>query len=120
MSQFFSKLDYVPSKETPGKFALIVALIYGSTCAKQTFVVNEGFETDLVTGRKWLVIRRIVQSKMEPAAVVHDYLYDSKTVPRKLADEVFYEAMLVCGVAKWRAWAAWAGVRCFGSSFYAS
>lgn len=77
-----------------------------------------GFRTNFVTGRKLLVVRRVVQDKMNPAAVIHDLAYETGCLPRELADDVFYEAMIVLGVARWRAWAAWCAVRVFGGKFY--
>lgn len=53
-----------------------------------------------------------------PAAVVHDYLYDSSGVARKEADKVFYRALRSCGVARLRACLMYAGVRIFGRFYY--
>lgn len=50
--------------------------------------------------------------------MVHDKLYDTGLVSRALADTVFREALLVSGVLRWRAWAAWAAVRAAGWQFY--
>lgn len=119
MSQFHGPLSYRES-ERAGYFILIVALLYSSDAAKITITAPAGAETNFVTGRKLLVVRRIVQDKMNPAAVIHDELYGSGMVSRAMADAVFREAMLVSGVAAWRAWAAWAAVRAFGGQFYKS
>ena len=54
------------------------------------------------------------------AATIHDYLYRkscSYKVSRKAADRVFYNALREDGVARWRAWIYYGGVRLFG--FYA-
>lgn len=53
-----------------------------------------------------------------PAAVVHDYLYDSSGIGRKDADNVFYRALRASGVARWRAGLMYAGVRIFGRFYY--
>lgn len=53
-------------------------------------------------------------------AVVHDYLYRKNCayqVSRKVADRVFYNALREDGLARWRAWIYYGGVRLFG--FYA-
>jgi len=52
------------------------------------------------------------------AAVLHDYLYGSKLVPRAQADYLFYEAMLSCGVGKFKAKAMYYAVRAFGWRSY--
>lgn len=117
MSAFKSPLLYGPS-ERAGHFDLTSALIYCSDLMCTCVEVPAGFSTNFVTGRKLLVVRRIVQDKMNRAAVIHDRLYERGEVSRALADEVFYEALLVCGVARWRAWSAWSAVRLFGGKFY--
>lgn len=56
------------------------------------------------------------------ASTVHDYLYTNfhskPLMSRKDADRVFYEALREEGVAKWRAWLMWAGVRIGGAKAY--
>ncbi|WP_426111348.1 DUF1353 domain-containing protein [Pseudomonas sp. DSP3-2-2] len=54
------------------------------------------------------------------AATIHDKLYTSGQLSRKDADDVLYRALRAEGVAKWRAWIFWAGVRLGGSSHYAT
>lgn len=117
MSRFVTALLYEPAARAD-YFVLLAELEYFSDYAGITITAPAGFETNFVTGRKLLVVRRIVQDKMNAAAVVHDQLYGSGAVPRDVADEVFHEAMLVLGVARWRAWLAWAAVRFCGEQFY--
>ncbi len=50
------------------------------------------------------------------AATVHDWLYTTGQVSRKDADAVFYRALRAEGVARWRAWLFWLGVRVGGSN----
>ena len=52
------------------------------------------------------------------AATVHDYLYTEAKRSRKVCDHIFYLALRAKGVAKWRAWLMWAGVRLGGSKAY--
>lgn len=52
------------------------------------------------------------------ASTVHDFLYTRHSVSRKAADDIFYEALREEGVAKWRAWLMWAGVRIGGRKAY--
>lgn len=117
MSAFHSDLVYLPSQRE-GFFVLVEPLVYCSDLTESCIVVASGFETNFVTGRKLLVVRRIVQDEMNAAAVIHDQLYGDGSVPREVADDIFHEAMLVLGVARWRAWAAWCAVRVFGGKFY--
>lgn len=48
------------------------------------------------------------------AAAVHDWLYRTGLITRRQADAVFYRALRASGVARWRAWLMWAGVRLGG------
>lgn len=52
------------------------------------------------------------------AATVHDWLYTSGTLSRKDADALLYRALRAEGVARWRAWMFWAGVRIGGAKQY--
>lgn len=47
-------------------------------------------------------------------AVIHDYLYGTANLSRRQSDEVFYNALRSSGVARWRAWLMWTGVRIGG------
>jgi hypothetical protein len=115
---FLSHLTYV---EAPidNYYDLTTRLGFFSERANREIWAEAGFRTNFVTGRKLFVVRKIVQDKMNPAAVVHDVLYATGALPREMADAIFRDAMLVLGVASWRAWAAWLAVRTFGGQFYA-
>ncbi|WP_137971853.1 DUF1353 domain-containing protein [Pseudomonas sp. F(2018)] len=48
------------------------------------------------------------------AATIHDRLYATAELSRKVADAVFFNALRASGLARWRAWLMWAGVRLGG------
>ncbi len=89
--------------------------------------VKAGFETDFASIPK---IFRIIIPKLgrwNKAAVIHDYLYQNhnivicKLLPstkfrfsRKLADLIFRDAMTDLGVAKWKRYVMYWGVRVGG------
>lgn len=50
----------------------------------------------------------------DAAAVIHDHLYATAQLSRAAADRVFYDALRASGVARWRAWLMYAGVRLGG------
>jgi len=52
--------------------------------------------------------------KPSKAAVLHDWLYHCKIYTRKQSDQIFREAMLVCGAACWKVTAMYWAVRVFG------
>jgi hypothetical protein len=67
----------------------------------------------------WRVLGRFrYQSDVAGLAVPHDFIYNMHTVPRAVADEMLYEACLLTGVPKWKAWAIYAGVRVGGGSHW--
>ncbi|WCO82113.1 hypothetical protein vBPpSSYP_131 [Pseudomonas phage vB_PpS_SYP] len=52
------------------------------------------------------------------SSTIHDYLYSRKVFSRKECDDIFYQALREEGVARWRAWLMWAGVRLGGKKAY--
>lgn len=81
-------------------------------------VVPAGFITDLAS------IPSIFWSMFPPhdeyakAAILHDYLYETGMVTREEADYIFYEAMGVLDVSKWKRQIIYRAVRLFGGSSY--
>ena len=117
-ARFLTELAFKPAPGVDCYFDLTAPLVYDSIKAGRRIEADVGFRTNFVTGRKLLLVRRIVQDKMNRAAVIHDLLYETGEVSRSVADDVFLEAMLACEVAAWRAYAAWAAVRAVGWRFY--
>ena len=76
-----------------------------------------GFRTDFAS------VPRPLWSFLPPvglyakAAVIHDYLYESKSRPRKEADEIFLEAMVILGVPRWKRTLMFWAVRVFGPRY---
>lgn len=52
------------------------------------------------------------------AGTVHDYLYSWGRLTRRQADAVLYRGLRAEGVAAWRAWLFWLGVRLGGASHF--
>jgi hypothetical protein len=121
MSQFHTRCALVAATDQDdGCWVLCKPLVYESNVAKQTFIVPEGFETDLASVPRLPVVYLLTGDSARAAAVVHDYLYSTRKVSRKIADAVLLEASEVSGVPAWRRWLMWAGVRIGGSSHYSS
>lgn len=82
------------------------------------FLVPHGFVTDFAS------VPRLAWSILPPhgryakASVLHDNFYATGKVPRKEADRIFLEAMLVLGVNKRTAKLIYYAVRWFGKSRY--
>lgn len=47
------------------------------------------------------------------AAIIHDFICETKCLPRKLADQYFYEILLLDGVSKFTARKYWLAVRAY-------
>lgn len=83
--------------------------------ARDEYTVPHGFITDGASVPRffwWLC------PPMQPcylaAAVLHDYLYSTKPVDRKVADLTFYRVMIEDGEQMWRAYVMYRAVRWFG------
>ena len=83
------------------------------------FVIPSGFESDGASVPRvlWRLIFPPIDPVALPAAVVHDYIYRHQPEgwTRSRADALFRRLLIDDGVARWRAWLAWLGVRIGGS-----
>ncbi|SDQ79958.1 Protein of unknown function [Pseudomonas lundensis] len=87
--------------------------------------VPQGFQTDFASIKVLhnaflFVLFALVAGYGNYAATVHDWLYEHGSLTRKEADAVLYRALRAEGVARWRAWLMWAGVRIGGAKQYSS
>jgi len=119
MSRFLTPLDMRDNEGAADeKWVLLAPLVYESDVAGRIITVPAGFPTDLASVPRLPIVYSLCGNVARRAAVVHDYLYTSGRAPRAVADAVFLEASAVIGVAGWRRWLMWAGVRIGGSSHY--
>lgn len=119
MSRFLTRLYLVDADETDtGRWYVFKPLLFDSKVAGRIITVPEGFPTDLASTPRIPIIYEAVGNTAVRAAVVHDYLYTSGRESRAIADAVFREAMEATGVAWWRRWVMWVGVRLGGRSHY--
>lgn len=122
MSKFLTPLEVEPADANSlddGNWRLIAPLSYASDLAKRVFVVPAGFVTNFASVPRFGFIYALFGGKANEAATLHDYLYTNPApVPRPVADATFKEASKVTGVAAWRYWPMYLGVRLFGASHY--
>jgi hypothetical protein len=90
---------------------------------EQVITVPTGFRTDFASIKVLhnaflFVLFALVSGYGNYAATVHDWLYTTGQISRKRADAVLYRALRAEGVARWRAWLFWAGVRIGGADQY--
>lgn len=92
---------------------------------ERTITVPAGFVTDFASIKVLhnaflFVLFALVSGYGNYAATVHDWLYENGQLSRKEADAVLYRALRAEGVARWRAWLMYAGVRLGGAKNYAT
>lgn len=77
------------------------------------YTVPQGFTSDGASTP--FVVRSFFPKlgRYAKAAFLHDYLLRTKIVPRKRADDIFFEALIACRVNPPRAWVMWASVRLY-------
>jgi hypothetical protein len=76
--------------------------------------VEEGFETDFASIPKIFLPFLEWRDKFNKAAVVHDWLYNTKQFDRKTTDKIFLELMLTLGINEFKAYLFYFIVRAFG------
>ncbi len=116
MSSFTEPLIVEVIQKERRPFRVVRPFVYavGAPGGGHLLIVPPGFETDFASvpfGFRWLVP---IVGRHGKAAVLHDWLYASKVVPRRVADDLFLEAMTVLGVRIWRRYLAYWSVRLFG------
>ena len=92
---------------------------------ERVITVPAGFTTDFASIKVLhnaflFVLFALVSGYGNYAATVHDWLYEHGSLTRNEADAVLYRALRAEGVARWRAWLMWAGVRIGGAKQYNS
>lgn len=115
-------LDPIQAEKLDGTWKLLAPLRYQSAVLRAMIVVPAGFVTDFASSPRLPLVYLLTGNTAHAAAVVHDYLYSLHLpgIDRSLADSLLYEAMVVSGEYRWRAWMMWSAVRMFGGAAWAS
>jgi hypothetical protein len=84
-------------------------------------VVAAGFRTDFASVPGYVLMPGIVPKvgRVRAASVVHDWIYrghEGARFTRAQADRILLDAAIECGMARWRAWIAYVGVRIGGGA----
>lgn len=86
---------------------------------KYEITVLKGFDFDFASIPKFMqVFLPKDGQEYDRAACLHDALYASNWLPKDECDRLFYEAMILDGVPKYRAKYMWKAVQWFGKSAY--
>ena len=117
-SEFLTKLRDARVSTGGRDRMLLSPLVYYSEMLADLLVVPEGFITDYASVPRAPLTYWLFGGIGDEAVVVHDFLYETRTVTRDLADLVYGEALEACGVARWRRAAMVLAVQLFGGSRY--
>jgi len=95
-------------------------LIYLDCRSKETFVIQAGFVCDGCSLPQflWSVLGHPFSYPVRMAAILHDFLYRGNVVKRKVADQMFYDALVETGMDDNKAQVFYLGVRSGGASAY--
>lgn len=120
MSRFVTTLK---TEQTDRRTYTLLADLVLADENERTITVPAGFVTDFASIKVLhnaflFVLFALVSGYGNYAATVHDWLYEHGSLTRKEADAVLYRALRAEGVARWRTWLFWAGVRLGGASEY--
>jgi len=111
------KTDWV---ENFDRIILENPLEYWDERSHQLFVIPEGFVTDCASIPQflWSVLGHPFGKNIRKASTLHDFLYRNNVVKRKVADQMFYDALVDEGMDQDRAQVYYSGVRIGGSKAY--
>lgn len=120
MSRFVSTLK---TDQTDRRTYTLLADLVLADEDERTIIVPAGFVTDFASIKVLhnaflFVLFALVSGYGNYAATVHDWLYENGELSRKEADAVLYRALRAEGVARWRAWLMYVGVRLGGAKQY--
>lgn len=119
MSRFLTRLRMqAADNRDDGLWQLTSPFVYRSDVAKQTFTVPPDFQTDLASVPRLPIVYLLTGGRASEAAVIHDWIYTHKMVPRRVADAVLKEASEASGVSFSTRWLMYLGVRAFGWSHW--
>ena len=120
MSRFTTTLK---TEQTDRRTYTLLADLVLADDDERVITVPAGFTTDFASIKVLhnaflFVLFALVSGYGNYSATVHDFLYSEGRVNRKEADAVLYRALRAEGVARWRAWLMWAGVRIGGAKHF--
>lgn len=114
MSSFTEPLTVTKINSRLWKIEREFIYFIGKEDSDEFVVVPIGFTTDFASVPRlfWTILPP--DGTYTQAAVLHDYLYHTQQYSRKRSDEIFYEAMGILKVPRWKKWIMYKCVRLFG------
>jgi len=114
-AEFESDLASVRVLREVCRWASIVAVLAGLLLSAVPWVATLAWLVAVIA----LALYGLVAGYGMRAAILHDWLYSTGMLPRAECDAVLSRALRTGdGVARWRAWLFWAGVRIGGAGHY--
>ena len=115
MSSFTTQLKVEPLPDGR-KWKLLEDFEYylGDKTNGMIIKVPKGFITDFASVPRLFWVILPPWERYGKAAVLHDYLYQSQKFIRLMCDAIFFEAMTVLKVPKWKKYLLYLGVRVGG------
>lgn len=89
-------------------------LKYRSNILGEVISIPVGFVTDFASVPRIPIAYLLAGNTAHEAAVVHDFLYQTQSTTRLIADQVLLEAMDATGIPEWRQLGIYYAVRAFG------
>ena len=108
-------LPLIVDHRQPSKpFVLTESICYSGPALSVT--VPKGFRHDGASVPRvlWAILPRV--GRYSRAALIHDYLYDTKRCGKQIADAAFYDIMKYDGVNPVVRWVMWKAVEWFGGA----
>jgi len=116
MSKFLTELEVRQIDDA--KWLLVVPLKYQSAIYGGIITVPDGFVTDFASVPRVPFVFWLYGDRAHRESVVHDFLYQTNSVSRKMADDICLEAMKARNKGFFVRWGMWLGVRVGGRSAY--
>jgi hypothetical protein len=117
MARFLTELHVSLNDGSDTEWTLDKDLVYDSDLVLNVVVVPSGFETDFASVPRLPFAYLLVGGIGNRAAVVHDYLYSTGLYSKEIADNIFLEALTLCGIG-WKRYPMYWAVRVFGGPHY--
>jgi hypothetical protein len=109
------KPQYELEDEFEDTHRLLADFVYFSELLDQTITVPKDFITDFASVPRLVGVYLLFGNRGKRAAILHDWMYSNPGLfDRKLADDLFHEALLVSGYSHFTAALMYEGVRKFG------
>lgn len=97
-----------------GTWEIMLPLSLDDLPFTQIWTVPTGYITDYASVPRWPFAYWLAGDSGHASATIHDFLCDDKSVPRKIANDVFARALKAEGVPAWRRIIMVAAVRLYG------